>query len=146
MRPHLYALIIAMSLSTAVSAEIFQCRQANGQVLFSDHACADDARIVHVDPVLTGGRLDTGTDVETWQPDKRPRDRASSGCDRGYIQSTQLRTYRARRQVQLGMSAKQVRYVLGAPNAKNGQWWIYERKGEETGRYKIVGGCLDKWR
>lgn len=146
MRPHLTALIVAMSLSTAVSAEIFQCHQANGQVLFSDHACADDARIVKVDPVLTGGRLDTGTDVKTWQPAKTRRSTKKSGCDRGYIQSTQLRTFRARGQVQAGMSAEQVRYILGSPNTRDGQWWVYERKGEETGRYKIVSGCLDKWR
>lgn len=145
MRPHI-ALIFAMSFSTAVSAEIFQCRQANGQMVFSDHACADDARIVKVDPVITGGRLDTGTDVKTWQPKRRKTTRKAKGCDQGYIQSTQLRTFRARRQVQAGMSAKQVRYVLGDPDTQAGQWWIYEHKGEEIGRYKMVGGCLAKWR
>ncbi|BES73648.1 hypothetical protein RE428_46660 [Marinobacter nanhaiticus D15-8W] len=139
-------LIVAMSFSTAVSADIFQCRQANGQMVFSDRACADNARIVTVDPVVTGGRLDTGTDVETWQPASRERRREPKGCDQGYIQSTQLRTFRARRQVQAGMSAKQVRYILGEPDVRDGQWWVYEHKGEETGRYKIVGGCLDKWR
>lgn len=140
------ALIVAMSFSTAVSADIFQCRQANGQMVFSDRACADNARIVTVDPVLTGGRLDTGTDVETWQPASRERRREPEGCDQGYIQSTQLRTFRARRQVQAGMSAEQVRYILGEPDVRDGQWWVYEHKGEETGRYKIVSGCLDKWR
>lgn len=141
------ALILGMGISGAVSAEIYQCHQANGQVVFSDSACADDARVITVDPVTTGGRLDTGTDVKTWQPKASHSHRhPSTGCDRGYIQSTQLRTLRVRRQVEVGMSSKQVRYVLGDPDHHDGQWWVYERKGKETGRYRMRRGCLVSYR
>lgn len=145
MRPLVCGLILTMGLPAVVSAQIFQCEQANGQVEFSDTACSPDAQIITVDPARIGGRFDTGTDVKLWQPPERTASREYA-CPQGYINSTKMRTFRVRKQVRQGMSSKQVRYILGDPDQQQGLWWIYEHKGEETGRYEIKNGCLARVR
>lgn len=139
---------LALVLSSPTIAAIYRC-QVDDQTVFSDSPCGDDAETVNVAPVQTGGRLDTGTDVEFYRaPQSSSRARRSNtvpGCPAGYIQSTELRRMRARQQVREGLSADQVRYILGDPERYDGQWWVYERRGEVTGRYRIRGGCLDKW-
>ncbi|MDX1800931.1 MAG: hypothetical protein R3303_08400, partial [Marinobacter sp.] len=67
-------------------------------------------------------------------------------CNAGYIQSTELRSLRVRHRVREGMSAQQVRYVLGDPDHQDGQWWVYTHRGEETARYLLRRGCLVRWR
>ncbi|WP_111497069.1 DUF4124 domain-containing protein [Marinobacter bohaiensis] len=147
MRRTLIALVLGTGVCSPVAAEIYRCQNDAGQVVFSDAACADNAQTIEVHPVTTGGRLDTGTDVETWQPEPASqRSGRDDGCDQGYIQSTRLRTLRARRQVSTGMSAEQVRYILGDPDRRDGHWWIYTHRGEETGRYRMKDGCLASWR
>ncbi len=127
------------------SAEIYRCQLAH-QTVFSDSPCGSNAETVTVNPTVTGGRLDTGTDVEFWQAPARKPSKTGNGCSGGYIQSTELRHLRVKQQVREGMTEKQVRYILGAPDHHDGQWWVYLRKGEETGRYRMRGGCLDRWR
>ena len=139
--------VLALTLlASQASGAIYRC-EADHQTVFSDSPCGEDAVPVAVDPVRTGGRLDTGTGFrhESGSPGKA-RSPSGSGCDAGYIQSTELRRLRVKQQVRAGMSAQQVRYVLGAPARRAGQWWVYERRGEETGRYLIRAGCLVKWR
>ncbi|WP_152205574.1 DUF4124 domain-containing protein [Marinobacter changyiensis] len=137
--------LISYLLSTPASADIYRCQQAH-QTVFSDSPCGRNAETVTVNPTLTGGRLDTGTDVEFWQAPARKPSKPAPGCSGGYIQSTELRHLRVKQQVREGMTEKQVRYILGAPDHRDGQWWVYRRKGEETGRYRMRGGCLDQWR
>lgn len=137
--------LLSNLLSTPANAEIYRCQQAH-QTVFSDSPCGSNAETVTVNPTLTGGRLDTGTDVEFWQAPAANSSKPSGGCSGGYIQSTELRTLRVKQQVREGMTEKQVRYILGAPDHRDGQWWVYLRKGEETGRYQIRGGCLNQWR
>lgn len=142
---------LALTLSVAVmlpvvgSADIYRCKQAH-QTVFADSPCGQNAETVTVAPVQTGGRLDTGTDVEFWQAPTRNTRTSVAGCDIGYIQSTELRHLRVKQQVREGMTADQVRYILGSPDERHGQWWVYRRKGEETGRYLMRGGCLARWR
>jgi hypothetical protein len=140
------ALLAFMLLPGAAYSEIYRC-ESGQQTLFSDTPCGDNAVAITVEPVFTGGRLDTGTDFRYRpsppQAEKSPGDK---GCDAGYIQSTRLRHFRVKQQVQTGMSAEQVRYILGEPEHRDGQWWVYQHKGEETGRYLVQGGCLERWR
>lgn len=132
--------------SPAAQAAIYQC-QNQGLTVFSDHPCGDDARTVDVDPVQTGGRLDQGTHVEFYQPPTRTKTPASTtGCPAGYIQSSDLRRLRVQDRVREGMSEAQVRYILGDPARLDGQWWVYEHRGEESGRYRFRNGCLTSWR
>ncbi len=140
--------IIAFSLlfHGTTQAAIYRCERAH-QTVFSDTPCGDHARIVTVSPSQLGGRLDSGTDVTFWEPPaSTDRKRPDTDCDAGYIQSTELRSLRVRHQVREGMSARQVRYVLGDPDQQDGQWWIYKHRGEETGRYLLRRGCLVRWR
>ncbi len=135
-----------LMLPTDASATIYRCLQG-GHTVFADHPCGADAATVTVAPVVTGGRLDTGTRVEFYQPPPRATDNHSpTGCPAGYIQSSELRRLRVRRQVQTGLSADQVRYILGDPDHHDGQWWVYQRQGRETGRYLFRDGCLSRWR
>lgn len=143
--PMALTFIVSALLSYPVNAEIYRCHQAH-QTVFSDSPCGSNAETVTVNPTLTGGQLDTGTEVEFWQPPARKPSGTSTGCSGGYIQSTELRYLRVKQQVRKGMTEKQVRYILGAPDHHNGQWWVYLRKGQETGRYRMQGGCLDRWR
>ncbi len=126
-------------------ADIYRCERAH-QTVFSDSPCGQNALTITVDPAHTGGRLDTGTDVTFWQPPERATRSQQPGCQAGYIQSTELRRLRVKQRVREGMTAKQVRYILGSPDSHDGQWWVYRRKGEETGRYLMRNGCLARWR
>ncbi|GAA3583410.1 MAG: DUF4124 domain-containing protein [Pseudomonadales bacterium] len=137
--------LLAMTLSGLSQAAIYRCSQ-NGHTVFADRPCGDNTETVAVDPVTTGGRLDTGTDVEFYQPPETSRRQQAPGCPVGYLQSTELRRLRVQSRVRAGMSEDQVRYILGDPAQRAGQWWVYRRKGEETGRYRFRNGCLDKWR
>ncbi|SDV99681.1 DUF4124 domain-containing protein [Marinobacter mobilis] len=137
-------LFTIVTFTTPVTAAIYQCQQ-HGQTVFSDRPCGSDARVIDVSPVRTGGRLDQGSDVEFYQPPQR-RPAPDSGCPAGYIQSSDLRRMRVQAHVHEGMSEAQVRYILGDPERQDGQWWVYERRGEETGRYRFRQGCLSSWR
>ncbi len=137
--------LLSYLLSYPASAEIYRCQQAH-QTVFSDSPCGSNAETVTVNPTLIGGQLDTGTDVKFWQAPARKSSKPSNGCSGGYIQSTELRHLRVKQQVREGMTEKQVRYILGVPDHRDGQWWVYRRKGEETGRYRMREGCLDRWR
>lgn len=140
------ALAVAMTVTTPAAAAIYQC-QRQGQPVFSDTPCGNDARAIEVEPVRTGGRLDQGTQVEFYQPPARDTTPSTtSGCPAGYIQSSVLRRMRVQERVQEGMSEAQVRYILGDPARQEGQWWVYEHRGEETGRYRFRQGCLASWR
>lgn len=140
------AFAMMMAITPTALATIYQC-QAQGHTVFSDTPCGDNARTIEVDPVRTGGRLDQGTQVDFYQPPARAdRSSANTGCPAGYIQSSDLRRFRVQKRIQEGMSEAQVRYILGDPERQDGQWWVYERRGEETGRYHFRGGCLIRWR
>lgn len=137
-------LLTVASFTTPATAAIYQCQQ-QGQTVFSDSPCGSNARVIEVNPVRTGGRLDQGSDVEFYQPPER-RQAPANECPAGYIQSSELRRMRVQERVQEGMSEAQVRYILGDPERRDGQWWVYERRGEETGRYRFRLGCLSSWR
>ncbi|MDX1757366.1 MAG: hypothetical protein R3175_15015 [Marinobacter sp.] len=137
---------LALVLSCPTMAAIYRC-DVNGQAVFADSPCGDNAETVDVEPLRTGGRLDTGTQVEFYRPPRREVNTTSpTGCPAGYIQSSELRRMRVRRRVREGLSADQVRYILGDPDRRDGQWWVYEHQGEEIGRYRIRQGCLARWR
>lgn len=134
-----------MTVTTPVAAAIYHCQQ-QGRAVFSDTPCGGDARVVEVDPVRTGGRLDQGSDAQFYQPPARRQPGTSGGCPAGYIQSSDLRRMRVEKRVQEGLSEDQVRYILGDPERRDGQWWVYQRRGQETGRYRFRRGCLSTWR
>lgn len=148
MRPitRIFMVLAGVLVAGQAWSTIYRC-EAEHQTVFSDSPCGENATAVSVDPVRTGGRLDTGTGFRhRAAPSSKARSPSSKGCDAGYIQSTELRRLRVKQQVRPGMSADQVRYILGAPERRVGQWWVYERRGEETGRYLIRSGCLERWR
>lgn len=148
MHPSIFAVIIIMMLSPAAFGTIYKCQQPNGQTVFADTSCGSNAQTVEAHAIHIGGRLDTGTQVKTWQPPHTTRNITpkKTACPTGYINSTRLRTLRVKQQVRAGMSQKQVRYILGEPDHHDGPWWVYEHDSQETGRYRIRGGCLDRWR
>lgn len=141
-------LILAFSVlfQGTAQAAIYRCERAH-QTVFSDTPCGTNAHTITVSPIQLGGRLDTGTHVTFWKPPAHnSRESTDTDCDAGYIQSTELRSRRVRHQVREGMSARQVRYILGDPDQQDGQWWVYKHQGVETARYLMRRGCLVRWR
>ncbi|PAV25952.1 hypothetical protein CF392_08225 [Tamilnaduibacter salinus] len=140
-------IMLAVTLAASpmpLAADVYQCTR-DGVATFSDQPCGGVSEPVDITTTRVGGRLDTGTDIDTYQPETvSDPETGQTGCPAGYIQSTRLRHLRVKERVQTGMSAGQVRYILGAPHHRDGQWWVYEDRGRETGRYKIQNGCLER--
>ncbi|MFE8070073.1 DUF4124 domain-containing protein [Marinobacteraceae bacterium S3BR75-40.1] len=142
------AITLAASALTA-QAQIYRCPGKQGPV-FSDTPCGPDAQLI--DPAASGSHnlsLET-SDFQAYQPPESEQHNARkgslTGCSAGYIQSTTLRRYRIRDHVEVGMSRKQVRYILGRPDQSDGPWWVYREDGEVVGRYRFKHDCLERWR
>ena len=136
----LFLLALAPSLA---SAEIYKC-DVGGQAVFSDSPCGESSERVEVDPVTVGGRLDTGTDVETYQPPKRQVSNDRDECP--YVDSTRLRRLIIQDKVVSGMKPGDVRRSWGAPSGVRTsggltQWAFHWPNGNHQYVY-FRGGCV----
>ncbi|WP_417500724.1 DUF4124 domain-containing protein [Marinobacter sp.] len=60
--------VIAITAPAISYGAVYQCK-ANGQTVFSDSPCGDDAKkLDHKPAPAIGGQFDTGTDVEFYEP------------------------------------------------------------------------------
>lgn len=137
----LFALAFIPSLA---SAEIYKC-EVDGRQTFSDSPCGDTAERVEVDPVTVGGRLDSGTNVETYKPPKR--ERASSSNDCPFINSTEMRRLRIENRVVAGMKPGDVRATWGAPTATRTArgfiQWAYRWDNGNRQYVYFQNGCVN---
>lgn len=63
--------VIAITAPAISYGAVYQCK-ANGQTVFSDSPCGDDAKkLDHKPAPAIGGQFDTGTDVEFYEPPAR---------------------------------------------------------------------------
>lgn len=140
------ALLASASFNAA--GAIYQC-QVNGQKVFSDHPCGENAKSVEVDPVTIGGRLDSGTDVEFNRPAKQSSSRAGrsdNGCP--YINSTDLRRYIIKKTLVKGMKPGDVRRAWGSPSSiSTGQTtqWAYHFDDYSSRYVYFRNGCVTNW-
>ncbi|MFC4241278.1 DUF4124 domain-containing protein [Marinobacter oulmenensis] len=138
-------LVLALASPSLSIAAVFKC-DVDGQTVFSDSPCGDDAEEVTVSPVTVGGQLDTGTDVETYQPEERKRSRSQDECP--YISSTEMRRLTIKHQIKRGMKPADVRRSWGQPSSINTggttQWAYHYPSGSASYVY-FRNGCVSNW-
>lgn len=143
LRRTLFAAILVAP--TLASSAIYQCEQ-DGQTVFSDSPCGDNAAEINVDPVTVGGRLDTGTDVETYKPPKQKRSASDDDCP--YINSTDLRRLTIQNKIVRGMKPADVRRSWGDPSSvSTGRTtqWAYHYPDYSSNYVYFRNGCVTNW-
>lgn len=138
-------LIAALSLPALTQAAIYQCT-VNGQKVFSDTPCGKDATEITVDPVTVGGRLDTGTNIQTYKSPKRTQSADNDGCH--YINSTDLNRYIIQKTIVRGMKPADVRRAWGSPSSiSTGRitQWAYHYPGYSSNYVYFENGCVTNW-
>ncbi|PPI86216.1 hypothetical protein KEHDKFFH_02530 [Marinobacter maroccanus] len=141
-RTLLAAILVAPTLA---SSAIYQCEQ-DGQTVFSDSPCGDNAAEITVDPVTVGGRLDTGTDVQTYKPKKQTSSSSDDDCP--YINSSDLRRLIIQNKIVRGMKPADVRRSWGSPNSvRTGMLtqWSYHYPGYSSNYVYFENGCVSDW-
>ncbi|MCK7542978.1 DUF4124 domain-containing protein [Marinobacter bryozoorum] len=145
MRKLLFSL--ALLAPVAAQATVYQC-EVDGQMVFADRPCGDDAKEITVDPVTVGGQLDTGT--RTAYPKSRSRTvsrpRAERDCP--FINSTDMRRLTIQGKLARGMKPGDVRHSWGGPSVINTgkmiQWVYYHDNGDSSYVY-FRNGCVTSW-
>lgn len=130
---------------TFAYSAIYQCQQ-NGQTVFSDSPCGDNAAEVTVDPVTVGGRLDTGTDVETYKPPEKSSRPSDNGCP--FINSTDMRRYTIQNKIVRGMKPADVKRSWGEPSSvSTGRTtqWAYHYPDYSSSYVYFENGCVTNW-
>ncbi|SFM71157.1 protein of unknown function [Marinobacter pelagius] len=139
--------LLATASFPAASA-IYQC-ESNGQKVFSDQPCGNDAKSVEVNPVTIGGRLDSGTDVDLGRSGQtKPERRAKSNEDCPYINSTDLRRYIIKKTLVKGMKPADVRKAWGTPSSiSTGRTtqWAYHFDDYSSRYVYFRNGCVTNW-
>ncbi|MDO3722238.1 DUF4124 domain-containing protein [Marinobacter sp. chi1] len=143
-----FFLLLALLFPAATSAAIYKC-EVGGKVSFTDEPCGDAAERVQVDaPPKSGMRLDTGTDIETYQPSKlRKKESKPTSC--AYINSTELKTLIIKERLKTGMKPEHVRKSWGAPtsiNTSSGSvQWAYHWPTGNSNYVYFKDGCVSNF-
>ncbi len=128
------ALFFTLSaLAVPSQAQVFRCEQ-DGNTVFSDQPCGDDAESVELRDNRIGGSFDQnlpaqeapdpGEQAEESEPEEE------AGTCR-FINSTDLRRYLVREQVVRGMTREHVRRAFGNPPetyTSPQEVWIYQTR------------------
>ncbi|MFP3979177.1 DUF4124 domain-containing protein [Marinobacter sp. KMM 10035] len=138
--------IIALAMPALSYGAVYQCT-ANGQTVFSDQPCGDDAKeLDHKPAPAIGGRFDTGTDVEFYKPPARQNSSSEESCP--YINSTELRRLTIQNKITRGMKPADVRRSWGSPSSiSTGRrtQWAYHYTGGSSSYVYFENGCVVNW-
>jgi|TARA_Y100001001_G_scaffold129334_1_gene128415 hypothetical protein len=128
------ALMLTLSvLAAPAQAQVFRCEQ-DGNTVFSDQPCGEDAESVELRDNRIGGSFDQNLpapeppDSEEQAEESEPEEQAGT-CR--FINSTDLRRYLVREQVVRGMTREHVRRAFGNPPetyTKPQEVWIYQTR------------------
>lgn len=133
-------------IPTLSSAAIYKC-DIDGQPVFSDSPCGEDAREIDHEPApAIGGRFDTGTDAEFYKPEKRTSKSSSDSCP--YIDSTRMRRLIVQNKITRGMRSADVRRSWGAPSSVNTgrtTQWAYHYPDYSSSYVYFKNGCVTNW-
>lgn len=134
---------ISLALPSIANAAVYKCT-VDGQAVFSDSPCGDDAKeLDHKPAPAIGGRFDTGTDVELYEPEKRERASDRNSCP--FINSTKLRRLIIKEKVVRGMKPAAVRKSWGSPtNINRGRTtqWAYHYQYRSSKYVYFTNGCV----
>lgn len=136
-----------LASTTAANAAVYQCDN-NGQPVFSDVPCGDNAKEIDHEPApAIGGRFDTGTDAEFYEPEKKAKKASSDPCP--YINSTRMRRLQVQNKITRGMKPADVRRSWGAPSSVNtggnSIQWAYHYPGGSSNYVYFRNGCVSDW-
>lgn len=128
------ALIFTLStLASTAQAQVFRCEQ-NGNTVFSDQPCGEDAESVELRDNRIGGSFNQNLPAqEAADPEEQAKEsepEKEAGTCR-FINSTDLRRYLVREQVVRGMTREHVRRAFGNPPetyTSPQEVWIYQTR------------------
>ena len=133
----LISLALLFALSAPTHAQVFRCIDAEGNTVFSDSPCGEDAEAIRLRDNHIGGSFNQNLPApETAEPE--PQDKAKNTSDNEskaatcrFINSTDLRRHLIREQVVEGMTREHVRRAFGNPPETYGdpqEVWIYQTR------------------
>ena len=140
------SIALLFAFPAIANAAVYKCT-VDGQAVFSDSPCGDDAKeIDHKPAPAIGGRFDTGTDVELYKPEKRQRASAKDTCP--FINSTKLRRLIIQKKITRGMKPADVRRSWGGPSSINTgrrTQWAYHYPDYSSSYVYFENGCVSNW-
>lgn len=133
----LAGLVFLLAFSVTTQAQVFRCNGAEGNTVFSDTPCGEDAEAIQIRDNRIGGRFNQNLPareaVEPKQKGKNeePSENPSEPETCRFINSTDLRRYLIKEQVVKGMTREHVRSAFGDPPETYGnprEVWIYQTR------------------
>jgi len=133
----LASLVFLIAFVAPTQAEIFRCNGAEGNTVFSDTPCGEDAEAIQLRDNRIGGRFNQNlptpepAEPESQEKTGEPSGRAPEPETCRFINSTDLRRYLIREQVVEGMTREHVRSAFGNPPETYGgpqEVWIYQTR------------------
>lgn len=140
-----------LAATAAPASPVYKCVGADGKVAFSQHGCSEQATGDVVTP-QAARPSGTGPAVQLAKPvnaPPRPRvKRTFNHC--GDLTQVDIAYLNGRGEIQIGMTAEDVRRSIGSPSAVNrasyGDQWIYEQPdGSRLYLYIDPEGCFTAW-
>ena len=127
------ALMLTVSvLAVPAQAQVFRCEK-DGNTVFSDQPCGEDAESVELRDNRIGGSFDLNLPAQEppapEEPAQTPEPEEVGTCR--FINSTDLRRYLVREQVVRGMTREHVRRAFGNPPetyTSPQEVWIYQTR------------------
>ena len=133
------------------AAPVFKCVGADGKTTFSQHGCESDSSGALVTPEAarpSGDGPSVKLATPTNQPPRPRVKRSFNHC--GDLTQVDIAYLNGRGQIQVGMTADDVRRSIGGPaevnRASYGDQWIYVRPdGSRLYLYIDPNGCFTSW-
>lgn len=147
----LFAVACAAAATGASAAPVFKCIDAEGKTTFSQHGCGSDSSgsVVKPEAARPSG---AGPAVKLATPtNEPPRPRAKRRFNHcGDLTQVDIAYLNGRGQIQVGMTADDVRRSIGGPTEVNrasyGDQWIYvQQDGSRLYLYIDPNGCFTAW-
>lgn len=139
------------AVSAAIASPVFKCVDAAGKTTFSQHGCGAgyDAEVLTPEAVRPSG---AGPAVKLATPSSAPaKPRAKRRYNHcGDLTQVDIAYLNGRGQIQIGMTADDVRRSIGGPaevnRASYGDQWIYiQPDGSRRYLYIDPDGCFTSW-
>lgn len=128
---------LALMASAQTQAQVYRCNDAEGNTVFSDTPCGEDAEAIQIRDNRIGGRFNQNLPApEAMEPESHEKTAKASEAESEpetcrFINSTDLRRYLIREQVVEGMTREHVRSAFGNPPETYGgprEVWIYQTR------------------
>jgi len=141
-------LMAAMYWPLVAHGAVYQCDN-QGEVVFSDTPCGDNAVEITVDPFHIGGNFDATVQPRSHPPIPEINSPAATNIDCPYINTTRLRRYIVEKKVAHGMKPNDVERAWGRPTSiirsSRGERWSYHHSDVARDYVYFENGCVVDW-